>query len=151
MRVTTCLMLGFAMLLPAAAASPARAPAAGEDSAPAIPPPPPGMGQVVFYRSARMGMLVSCRVRENGQVVNRLPPGKYFIHQTAPGPHTYAVRSGTYDVINLEVEEGETQFVRCNVSMGLRGGPNLSPQDEADFQRRGAGLDLLPPYTGNGE
>ena len=27
------------------------------------------------------------------------------------------------------------------------GRPNLSPQDRADFDRRGHGLDLLPPYV----
>jgi hypothetical protein len=31
------------------------------------------------------------------------------------------------------------------------GRPNLSPQNRADFDRRGHGLDLLPPYTGGNE
>src|SRR5207253_9491440 len=60
---------------------------------PEVPPPPAGMGQVVFYRTSSMGMLVSCRVREGDNVVNRLPPGKYFVHQTTPGAHEYNVRS----------------------------------------------------------
>ncbi len=117
---------------------------------PTIPPPPAGMGQVVFYRSSRMGMLVSCRVHENGQVVNRLPPGKYFILNTTPGPHEYSVRSESTDKLRLEVEEGETQYVRCAIGMGIGvGRPNLSPQSREDFDRRGRGLDLMPPYAGS--
>lgn len=115
----------------------------------AVPAPPPGMGQVVFYRSSMMGALISCRVRENGEVVNKLPPGKYFIHQTTPGAHEYAVKSEAKDVLRVEVEEGETQYVRCAIGMGIGvGRPNLSPQSRADFDKRGKGLDLLPPYKG---
>lgn len=149
----TKLMLVCAMSALTAPALPALAnAAAAEEAVPTIPPPPPGMGQVVFYRSSRMGMLVSCRVREGEQVVNRLPPGKYFVHQTTPGAHAYNVRSEARDVINVEVEEGETQYVRCAIGMGIGvGRPNLSPQDAADFQRRGHGLDLLPPYTGDND
>lgn len=118
-----------------------------ERRAPEVAPPPPGMGQIVFYRSSRMGALISCRVHENGEVVNRLPPGKYFVHQTSPGPHEYSVRSESTDKLRLEVEEGETQYVRCAIGMGIGvGRPNLSPQTREDFDRRGRGLDLMPPY-----
>jgi hypothetical protein len=130
------------------------APALAADSKPkktaaAVPAPPAGMGQVVFYRSSMMGALISCRVRENGQVVNKLPPGKYFIHQTTPGAHEYAVKSEAKDTLRIEVEEGETQYVRCAINAGIGvGRPNLSPQSREDFDKRGKGLDLLPPYQG---
>lgn len=115
-----------------------------------VPAPPAGMGQVVFYRSSMMGALISCRVRENGQVVNKLPPGKYFIHQTTPGIHEYAVKSEAKDMLRVEVEEGETQYVRCAINAGIGvGRPNLSPQSREDFDKRGRGLDLLPPYQGD--
>ena len=138
---------GAAITLPLATAAPAVAREREARTGPAVPPPPPGMGQVVFYRSSSMGMLVSCRVREGDTVVNRLPPGKYFIHPTTPGAHEYNVRSEARDSLRLEVEEGETLYVRCAIGMGIGvGRPNLSPQDRADFDRRGHGLDLLPPY-----
>jgi hypothetical protein len=123
--------------------------AAGEaHAAPAIPAPPAGMGQIVFYRSSRMGWAISCRVREGDTVVNRLPPGKYFIQVTTPGAHEYNVRSEARDNLRLEVEEGETQYVRCAIGMGIGlGRPNLSPQSRQDFDQRGRGLDLMPPYT----
>ncbi len=126
--------------------------ALAREAAPAIPPPPAGMGQVVFYRSSRMGWAISCRVKEGEQVVNRLPPGKYFIHVTTPGAHEYTVRSEARDLLRVEVEEGETQYVRCAIGMGIGlGRPNLSPQSREDFDRRGGGLDLLPPYVAEGD
>jgi hypothetical protein len=105
------------------------------------------MGQVVFYRSSIMGSLISCRVHEAGQVVNKLPPGKYFIHQTTPGIHEYSVKSEAKDVLRINVEEGETQYARCAIGMGIGlGRPNLSSQSREDFDKRGKGLKLLPPF-----
>lgn len=165
MKLTRMMLIGAlaaAVAMPAAAAQNESEGAVGNEAGnaaetgdearpqrrgPEVAPPPPGMGQIVFYRSSRMGALVSCRVHENGEVVNRLPPGKYFVHQTTPGPHEYTVRSESTDRLRLEVEEGETQYVRCAIGMGIGvGRPNLSPQSREDFDRRGRGLDLMPPY-----
>lgn len=118
-----------------------------EKLAAAIPAPPPGKGQIVFYRSSRMGALISCKVHEDGKVVNRLPPGKYFIHAATPGAHEFTVKSEATDKLRVEVEEGETQYVRCAIGMGIGvGRPNLSPQSREDFDKRGRGLDEEPPY-----
>ena len=155
MMRTTKLMFACAlaaMAMPASAALNTSVESEGESAAPTIPAPPAGMGQIVFYRSSRMGMLVSCRVHENGAVVNRLPPGKYFVHPTTPGAHEYSVRSESTDRLRVEVEEGETQFVRCAIGMGIGvGRPNLSPQSLEDFQQRGEGLGLMPPYQADGD
>jgi hypothetical protein len=119
-----------------------------ERHAPEVAPPPAGMGQVVFYRPGGMGVLISCRVREGETVVNRLPPNKYFVYPTTPGAHEYNVRSEARDNLRIEVEEGETQYVRCAIGMGIGvGRPNLSPQNRADFDQRGTRLQLLPPYV----
>ena len=123
----------------------AAAPAA--KVAPEIAPPPTGMGQIVFYRPSSMGALVSCRVSEGATVVNRLPPGKYFVLQTTPGVHEYSVHSEAKDLLRVSVEDGETQYARCNISMGFMvGRPNLSNQDRADFDKRGKKLKLQPAY-----
>jgi hypothetical protein len=149
MRRLGMILLGTSLL--AAPALAADSPDAGKPkkTAAMVPPPPPGKGQVVFYRSSRMGALISCRVREGGEVVNKLPPGKYFIQQTSPGIHEYTVKSEAKDLLRVEVEEGETQYVRCAINAGIGvGRPNLSPQSREDFDKRGHGLDLLPPYKG---
>ncbi|MGQ0660146.1 MAG: DUF2846 domain-containing protein [Sphingosinicella sp.] len=146
------LAAAMAVAAPVVAAQQAGNESASSNAAPAIPAPPAGMGQVVFYRSGMMGALVSCRVHENSQVVNRLPPGRYFIHQTAPGAHEYSVRSEATDRLRIEVEEGETHYVRCAIGMGIgMGRPNLSPQNREDFDRRGRGLDLVPPRDPNAD
>lgn len=155
MRYTGLILIGALGLLAAPAFGSEQGSAANSSVSekkkkvgPEIPPPPAGSGQVVFYRSSRMGALISCRVRENGEVVNKLPPGKYFIHQTTPGPHEYTVKSEAKDRLRIEVEEGETHYVRCSINAGIGlGRPNLSPQSREDFDKRGRGLDLLPPFT----
>jgi hypothetical protein len=118
-----------------------------EKAAPQVPPPPAGMGQVVFYRPSSMGALVSCRVNEGEAVVNRLPPGRYFVQQTTPGVHEYSVHSESKDVLRVNVEDGETQYARCSIRMGIMvGRPNLSTQDRADFDKRGKDLKLQAAF-----
>lgn len=117
-------------------------------AAPVIAPPPAGMGQVVFYRPSSMGALVSCRVSSNGAVVNRLPPGKYFVQQLKPGVYDYSVKAETTDTLKVNVEEGETSYVRCAIGMGfMTGRPNLSTQNREDFDKRGKKLKLQEAWV----
>ena len=157
MRLRSVLIIGAALVVAAPAvaqdnSAQTEAPASAKDQrvAPEIPPPPPGMGQIVFYRPSSMGALVSCRVNEGEQVVNRLPPGRYFIQQTTPGIHEYSVHSEAKDVLRVNVEEGETQYARCSIRMGLMvGRPNLSTQNDEDFQKRGKKLKLQAAFVPN--
>jgi hypothetical protein len=153
MRLKTVLLVAaMASFAVPAVAEDTAAPAKQERVAPQIAPPPSGMGQVVFYRPSSMGGLVSCRVSEGATVVNRLPPGKYFVQQTTPGVHEYSVHSEAKDVVRVSVEEGETAYTRCNISMGFMvGRPNLSNQDRADFEKRGKKLKLQDPYVPKAE
>ena len=158
MRIKTILLAGAmaALAVPAHAgeseAATASTPAKPAKVAPEIAPPPPGMGQVVFYRPSAMGALISCRVHESGQVVNKLPPGKFFVHQTTPGVHEYTVKSEAKDVLRVAVEEGETHYARCAINMGIVAGrPNLSTQNREDFDKRGKKLKLQPPFEAKGD
>ena len=111
-----------------------------------IAPPPEGKGQIVFFRRGGSGVLVSCAVSENGVRVSRLPPGKYFVHVTTPGQHVYTVASEATDTLNLQVEEGETQFAKCNISMGIMvGRPNLGPSTKEEFDKGAGKLKLVDP------
>jgi hypothetical protein len=136
----------IALIVGAAAAFSAPAVASGANSdVPEITALAARMGQLVFYRPSSMGGIVSCRVSEGDKVVNSLHPGKYFVLQTTPGVHEYSVQSESKDVLRVNVEEGETEFARCNINMGiLVGRPNLSTQDRSDFERRGKKLKLEP-------
>lgn len=117
-----------------------RAPAA--TSAIVIPPPPTGMGQVVFFREKKFaGAGVRFKVRERDEELGKLGSGVYFVHPTAPGVHEYVVHSEAEDKLTLEVEEGETYYVQGSVTMGIMvGRPNLSPSDEAAFAAESAKL-----------
>lgn len=100
-----------------------------------IAPPPAGKGQVVFFREKKFaGAAVKYKVRESDNELGKLSSGSYFVHVTEPGTHTYTVHSEAKDVLNLEVEAGETYYVLGAVSMGiLAGRPNLSPAQQSDF------------------
>ena len=122
---------------PAAAAEPAAeaetpTEAAGSHS---IAPPPAGKGQIVFFRDRKfVGGGVSYKVREGETELGKLSNGVFFVHVADPGAHEYTVHSEAKDILNLEVEAGETYYVVGGVTMGiLAGRPNLSPSDQAAF------------------
>lgn len=46
----------------------------------AIPAPPAGKGQIVFFRTGTlMGAAMGCAVNENGQKISSLGSGRYFV------------------------------------------------------------------------
>lgn len=126
----------------ATAQAPAAQEAAQAADAPAaatlpngIAAPPEGMGQIVFFRPGKMmGAALGFIVRENDQELGKLRNATYFVHTTTPGQHSYVVHSEAKDVMNIEVEAGETYFVSGSLGMGvIAGRPNLSPSDQAAF------------------
>jgi hypothetical protein len=115
--------------------------AAGKEEAEAsakvavIPPPAPGMGQVVFFRPGKfVGSAIRCTVREDGKMVGRAGNGKYFVLPATPGPHRFTTKTEATDTLNVEVEPDETTYVKCAIGMGVMAGrPNLSPATAEDF------------------
>ena len=72
-----------------------------------------------------------------------LGSGKYYVSAATPGKHEYSTQGEATDRLTLEIEEGETYFVRCNIGMGVMSGrANLSPSDEALFAKKSNGLKL---------
>lgn len=118
----------------------AAAPAMAADSAPvAIPAPPAGKGQIVFYRTGTiMGAAMGCAVNEGGQKISSLGSGRYFVLVTEPGRHEYTVKSEAKDVLALEVEADETQYAMCRIKMGIMAGrPDLRPSTRDEFVKSG--------------
>lgn len=109
----------------------------------AIPAPPAGKGQVVFFRSGTIvGAAMGCAVNENGQKISSLGSGRYFILVTEPGRHEYTVKSEAKDALALEVEADETQYAMCRIKMGFMvGRPDLRPATRDEFVK--AGIDRL--------
>ena len=126
---------------PAPAAAPATSPSAASPATDAhvgpIPPPPPGKGQVVFFRpSSFRGGMIWFNVRENGVALGKLTSGVYFVKVTDPGAHTYTAATENHNVLHLEVDDGETYYIKGSITMGLLiGEANMSPSDEATFAK----------------
>lgn len=116
--------------------------------------PAAGMGQIVFYRpGSMMGMALGCTVREGEGAdetqVARLGSGKYWVHQAGAGKHAYRTEGEVKDVVNMEVEPGETYFVKCKIGMGIMAGrANISPSDQAEFATKAKGLKLWDAKPG---
>lgn len=118
-----------------ATAADAPAPASQSKGAIAIAAPEAGKGQIVFFREKKFaGAAVNYIVREGETELGKLSSGSYFVIAVEPGAHAYTVHSEAKDVLNLEVEAGETYYVIGGITMGfLAGRPNLSPSDQAAF------------------
>ncbi|MGN6152476.1 MAG: DUF2846 domain-containing protein [Lysobacteraceae bacterium] len=121
-------------------AAPAATQPAETTEASALPaglqPPAEGMGQIVFFRPSKMlGAAIGFIVREGDTELGKLRNNTYFVAQVAPGAHSYVVHSEAKDVLNIEVEAGETYFVSGAIGMGiLAGRPNISPSTQAAFE-----------------
>ncbi|HEY2661498.1 MAG TPA: DUF2846 domain-containing protein [Caulobacteraceae bacterium] len=139
---------------PAAPTEPAAAPAAAAPAAPASPaapaapaapatiagpvgPVPAGKAQIVFFRpSSFIGMAVYFRIRENGVELGKLSNGAYFVQTVDPGKHTFTAATENKDTLTLEIDDGETYYVRGGLSMGLViAEANIAPSDAATFQQ----------------
>ncbi|MFA6112510.1 MAG: DUF2846 domain-containing protein [Sphingomonas sp.] len=112
-----------------------------------IPAAPADKGQIIFYRpGSLMGAALGCTVHEGAGEVARLGSGKYWVHNAEPGKHTYNTEAENKDVLNLEIEPGETYYVKCKIGMGIMAGrPNLSPSDRAEFAKKAKGMNLWKP------
>jgi hypothetical protein len=126
----------------AAAPAPSATPAVAEGH---IAPPPPGKGQIVFFRPSKFtGAAIGFKVREGTTELGKLRSGNYFVAAVEPGAHQYIVHSEAKDVLNMEVEAGETYYVEGTITMGFMSGhPNLSPSDQATFDGMFAKLKLV--------
>jgi hypothetical protein len=110
----------------------------------AIPPPPQGQGQVVFFRpKSRLSVGEWFNVREGGQVLGKLTNGAYFVQVTPPGVHTYTAKlePELKDHLTINVDSGETYFIEGAVTGGLViGAANLSPSTRESFNKAAKAL-----------
>ena len=117
---------------PAAATAPAAPAAVGS-----VPPPPAGKGQIVFFRpSSFVGMAVYFKIRENEAELGKLSNGAYFVQVTDPGKHTFTAKTENTSKLTLEIDDGETYYVKGGLSMGLIvAEANIAPSDQATFEK----------------
>jgi hypothetical protein len=139
--------LGRASARDIAAGAPRAGAEASESEGPiAIPPPPPGEGQVVFFRpKSRLSLGEWFKVREDGQELGKLANGAYFVHVTPPGVHTYTAKlePELKDHLRLKIDAGETYFVEGAVTGGLAiGAADLSPSTRERFNKAAKDLKM---------
>ena len=130
-------------LISAAIAALALAPCVtlSQDNATTVSPAPASdtaggaTGTVVFFREKKFaGSAIRYKVRENVVELCKLASGTFGTLLVAVGKHTYVVHSEAKDVLNLEVESGETYYVVGGISMGFMAGhPNLTPSTKDVF------------------
>lgn len=133
---------GAASAQPAAApadqAAPASPPAAAAPSAVSsgkVPAPPPGKGQIVFFRPSKfVGMALSYSIHEGDTGIGKLGNGSYFVMVEDPGPHAFTIQGEVTDTLHVEVDAGETQYVQQTLGVGIVAGrPHITPSDKATF------------------
>jgi hypothetical protein len=104
-----------------------------------IAPPPPGMGQVVFFRpTTAMGTGQWFNVREEGQALGKLTNGVYFVTPLPPGQHSFTASTEPEfkDRLTLKIDPGETYYVEGMLTKGVViGVANLTPSDKARFDK----------------
>jgi hypothetical protein len=102
-----------------------------------VPVPPPGMGQVVFFREpSLLGIGQWFKVREHGRALGKLTNGAYFIVPMTPGLHSYTAVSEPElrDRLTLRIDPGETYYVEGIMTKGVViGAADLTPSDKARF------------------
>lgn len=103
----------------------------------AVPPPPPGQGQVVFFRAkTAAGFGLWFNVRENDKALGKLSNGAYFIARFKPGVHQFSatLEPEFKDHLTLKVDPGETYYVEGVLTHGaVLGVADLTPSDKAHF------------------
>lgn len=129
--------------------APAAAPAAPAPSADAA-----NTGTVIFFREKKFaGSMIRFKVREAGKELGKLSSGTYFTVQLPAGKHEFEVHSEAKDLLTIEVEPGDTYYVVGTVTMGVMAGhPNLSPSDQAAYEKAKASLkDVTGQDIGDGK
>ena len=134
------LTISVALAAPLAVAAPAaHAMAEEQEDQFEVPTPPEGQGQIIFYRTGGIaGAALGCAVFDDEEKLSSLGAGRYFRLVTSPGERSFRVKSlEAKDVLTLEVEPDETQFVRCKIKAGfLSGRANIAPSSEKEFRKR---------------
>jgi len=103
-----------------------------------IPNPPAGKAEVVFFRHPGFaGSAISCAPQENGSKISSLPPGRYAVLVTDPGPHAYSGGDNVKDGVALNLKPGSITYVQCAVRVGFWAGlPVFTVAHEEDFSTK---------------
>jgi hypothetical protein len=82
-----------------------------------------------------MGRFIKLPVREGDRGLGALGNGSYLVYVADPGRHVFTTELRAVDDLAVEVEAGQTYYVRQTMGVGLvAGNPHLTPADPAEFE-----------------
>jgi hypothetical protein len=101
-----------------------------------LPEVKPDKGLVVFYRSKSMkGAAIHMLIKSSDGAAGNLTSGSMFYKYYEPGQRTFDVSTPSVagsDLITLDIDAGETYFVRGEILMGWPAGrPRLTQEQES--------------------
>jgi hypothetical protein len=91
-------------------------------------------GRVYIYRTSALGAAVQPEVRLDGNVVGKAVPMGFFYVDCSAGNHRVATSTEVERELTFYIDEGQTRYVRLDVSMGFFVGhvyPRLVEQEKA--------------------
>ena len=91
-------------------------------------------GRVYIYRTSALGAAIQPAVELDGGVVGKAVPMGFFYVDCAAGNHRIATSTEVERELTFSLDEGQTRYVRLDVSMGFFVGhvyPNLVEQEKA--------------------
>jgi hypothetical protein len=81
-------------------------------------------------------MALSFSVHEGDKGIAKLGNGSYAVYVTDPGTHLFTIQSEVTDKLTLEIDEGETYYVKQTIGVGIVAGrPRLTPAEQGEFER----------------
>jgi hypothetical protein len=79
----------------------------------------PGTGRIYFYRTTVLGAAVQPDVRLNGEVVGSAVPRGFFFVDRPAGNYEVTTATEVERKLTFTLEDGQTRYVRLNISMGF--------------------------------
>ncbi len=104
------------------------------EMADSIPPLSNENGRVYIYRTSALGAAIQPAVEMDGKVVGKAVPRGFFYVDCTPGNHRIETSTEVERQLTFHIGEGQTRYVRLNVSLGFFVGhvyPDLIEQEEA--------------------
>lgn len=89
------------------------------EMADSVPPLTGPNGRVYIYRVSALGAAVQPEVVFDGKVVGKAVPMGFFYVDCAQGNHRIATSTEVERELTFHVIEGQTRYVRLNISMGF--------------------------------
>jgi hypothetical protein len=83
------------------------------------PPPVGDQGRVYIYRVSALGAAIQPAVEFDGRVVGKAVPLGFFYVDCDQGNHRVATSTEVERELTFHIGEGQTRYVRLDVSMGF--------------------------------